>query len=259
MSQSTRLNKYLASCGIGSRRTCDTLVQEGHVEINGQPCLNPAHQVVEGDYVKVDGRRAVAKRVDTIVVNKPVGLVCSSDDELGRATVFALLPGSLRHLHHVGRLDLESEGLLVMTNDGNLSQNLLHPSQHVEKEYVVTANQPVADEHLDLFLSGLYTEDGKMQAMEVERLSPRRLRMVLITGHKRQIRMMLKTLGYRVERLVRVRIGSFILNDVPPGKWRPLIAEEIELLLTNPGNRKRVKARRTGRAHDIRLAAKKKN
>ena len=251
MDQGTRLNKYLASCGEGSRRACDKLIQEGHVEINGQPCLNPAERVGPDDHVKLDGRRVSPKETGVVMLNKPRGLVSSKDDEFGRETVFELLPGSLQHLNHVGRLDRDSEGLLLLTNDGNLSQTLLHPSKHIEKEYIVTANQPVADEHLRQFLSGLYTEDGKMVAKEVERLSPRRIRVVLVTGHKRQIRVMFKTLGYTVQRLFRIRIGSFELTDIPPGKWRYLEPKEIELLLQNPTGRKaRVKARRAGDRRD---------
>lgn len=256
MSDGTRLNKYLASCGVGSRRTCDALVQEGHVEINGQPCMNPAHRVEPGDFVRVDGKRAVAKDNNVIMMHKPRGLVCTKRDELGRNTIYELLPGNMQHLHHVGRLDRESEGLLVMTNDGTLSQSLIHPSKNVEKEYIVTANQTVSDDHLDLFLTGLYTEDGKLKATEVERLSPRRIRIVLITGHKRQIRMMFKTVGYTVQRLVRIRIGSFELNDIPPGKWRPISEEEIELLKTNPDTKKRIKARRKPRSKEAKEAGR---
>lgn len=247
MDEGTRLNKYLASCGEGSRRACDALIQEGHVEINGQPCMNPAERIGPDDHVRLDGRRVKPKETGVIMLNKPRGLVCSKDDEYHRATIFELLPGALQHLNHVGRLDLDSEGLLVLTNDGNLSQAMLHPSKHIEKEYIVTANQPVSDEHLRQFLSGLYTEDGKMVAKEIERLSPRRIRVVLITGHKRQIRVMFKTLGYTVQRLIRIRIGSFELTDIPPGKWRHLDPKEIDMLLQNPvGKKIRAKARRQG-------------
>ncbi|MGB6221296.1 pseudouridine synthase [Haloferula sp.] len=256
MSDGTRLNKYLASCGVGSRRACDLLVQEGHVEINGHPCLSPAQKVQPGDFVKVDGRRVIAKQTNVIMMHKPRGLVCTKADELGRNTIYELLPGSLQHLNHVGRLDRESEGLLIMTNDGTLSQSLLHPSKNIEKEYIVTANQIVRDDHLDQFLSGLYTEDGKLQAKEIERLSPRRIRIVLITGHKRQIRMMFKTLGYSVQRLVRIRIGSFQLTDIPPGKWRPISEEEIALIKTNPEKKKRIKARRTPRSKEAKEAGR---
>lgn len=240
MTEGTRLNKFLAACGVGSRRTCDALVQEGHVEINGQPCLNPAERVQPGDFVRVDGKRVEAKRVDTIVIHKPRNFVCSKQDELGRETVYNLIPGSLRHLNHVGRLDLDSEGMLVLTNDGNLSQSLLHPSKQIEKEYLVTSSRPVLEEHLDQFRRGIFVDDEetgrkvRLAAKEVERLSQRRLRLVLVTGYKRQIRVMFQTLGYHVERLIRVRIGSLELGALGLGKIATLTPQEIELLLKNP-------------------------
>lgn len=245
-SDGTRLNKFLASCGVGSRRACDALVQDGHVEINGQPCMNPAERVQEGDFVKVDGKRVQPKRTTTIAFHKPKGLVCSKDDELGRHTIFEALPVQLSHLNHVGRLDRDSEGLLILTNDGNLSQSLLHPSKDVEKEYLVTANQQIDDAHLDQFLRGIFVENGKvkLRAKEIERLSPRRLRIVLTTGYKRQIRVMLEAMGYTVQRLLRVRIGSLYLNDIPEGGWVLLEPNEIEALLVNPKSKPRVKARR---------------
>lgn len=249
VSEGVRLNKFLASCGIGSRRACDALVQEGRVEVNGQPCLNPAERIGDDDHVRLDGRRVAAREVRTVALNKPRGLVCTRDDELGRDTILSLLPGSLRHLNHVGRLDRESEGLIILTNDGQLSQAMLHPSKQIEKEYVVTANQPVESEHIGKFLTGIYTEEGKLTATEVERLSPRRFRIVLTSGHKRQIRVMFRSLGYQVQRLVRIRIGALNLDNLPPGKWRPLEPAEVESLLRNPSRRP---GRRTRRAGDQR-------
>jgi 23S rRNA pseudouridine2605 synthase len=234
MSEGTRLNKYLASCGVGSRRACDALVQEGHVEINGKPILNPAHRVEPGDFVKVDGKRVLEKETNTVMFFKPRGYVCSREDELGRDTIYTILPPILQHLHHVGRLDRDSEGLLVLTNDGSLSQTLMHPSKMVEKEYLVTSNQPVLNEHLDLFRSGIFVEKTRMRAKTVDRLSSRRYRIVLETGLKRQIRMMFLALGYQVQKLVRVRVGSLELDDLPLGGWRPLDAKEIARLQINP-------------------------
>ena len=234
MSEGTRLNKYLASCGVGSRRACDALVQEGHVEINGKPVLNPAHRVEAGDFVKVDGRRVQAKETSTVMFFKPRGYVCSREDELGRDTIYTILPPVLQHLHHVGRLDRDSEGLLILTNDGELSQMLTHPSKLVEKEYLVTANQPVLNEHLDLFKTGVFIEKTRMRAKAVDRLSSRRYRIVLETGLKRQIRLMFQALGYQVQKLVRVRIGTLGLDDLPLGGWRPLDADEIARLQVNP-------------------------
>ena len=234
MPEGTRLNKFLASCGVGSRRACDTLVQEGHVEINGKVCLNPAQRVEPDDFVRVDGKRVQAKETKTVMFYKPRGYVCSREDELGRDTIYTILPPILKHLHHVGRLDRDSEGLLILTNDGDLSQTLMHPSKLVEKEYIVTANQPVLNEHLDLFLSGIYIEKTRMRAKEVQRLSSRRYRIVLETGLKRQIRMMFQALGYQVQKLVRIRIGTLELADLPEGAWFPLDEKGIRQLQVNP-------------------------
>ena len=210
------------------------MVQDGRVEINGKPCLNPAQRVEPGDFVRVDGKRVQAKETNTVMFYKPRGYVCSREDELGRATIYTILPTILKHLHHVGRLDRDSEGLLILTNDGDLSQTLMHPSKLVEKEYLVTANQPVLNEHLDLFKSGVYVEKTRMRAKEVTRISSRRYRIVLETGLKRQIRMMFQALGYQVQKLVRVRIGMVELGDLPEGAWVPIDEKTIALLQKNP-------------------------
>jgi pseudouridine synthase len=231
MNEGVRLNKYLASCAVGSRRKCDELIQAGRVEVNGSPCLNMGTRVAPGDHVRVDGKRVVARDPVVVAFHKPRGLVCTREDELGRATIYGLLPQSLRALHHVGRLDLDSEGLLILTNDGDLSQQLMHPSKSVEKEYLVTANQAFQNEHLDQFLEGVYTSEGKLKAKAIERLSPRRIKVVLDHGAKRQIRVMFEQLGYQVTKLLRVRIGGLWLGDLEPGRFAILNKLEIGMLL----------------------------
>jgi 23S rRNA pseudouridine2605 synthase len=231
MKEGVRLNKYLASCAVGSRRKCDQLIQAGRVEVNGSPCLNMGTRVAPGDHVRVDGKRVVARDPVVVAFHKPRGFVCTRDDELGRATIYGLLPQSLRALHHVGRLDLDSEGLLILTNDGDLSQQLMHPSKAVEKEYLVTANQAFQNEHLDQFLEGVYTPEGKLKAKAIERLSPRRIKVVLDHGAKRQIRVMFEQLGYQVSKLLRVRIGDLWLGDLEPGRHAILNKLEVGMLL----------------------------
>jgi pseudouridine synthase len=231
MKEGVRLNKYLASCAVGSRRKCDELIQAGRVEVNGSPCLNMGTRVAPGDHVRVDGKRVVAREPVVVAFHKPRGFVCTREDELGRETIYGLLPHSLRALHHVGRLDLDSEGLLILTNDGDLSQQLMHPSKSVEKEYLVTANQAFQNEHLDQFLEGVYTSEGKLKAKAIERLSPRRIKVVLDHGAKRQIRVMFEQLGYQVTKLLRVRIGGLWLGDLEPGRHAILNKMEIGMLL----------------------------
>ncbi len=234
MNEGTRLNKYLASCGVGSRRACDDLIQSGRVEVNGSPCVNMGTRINPGDHVRVDGKRVSPNELTVMAFHKPRGFVCTREDELGRETIYDLLPASLHSLHHVGRLDRDSEGLLILTNDGDLSQRLMHPSKSVEKEYLVTANQAFENAHLDQFLEGIYTEGGKLKAKAIERLSSRRIRIVLDHGAKRQIRVMFEAMGYQVTKLLRVRIGSLWLGDLEPGRFAVLNELETGMLMKNP-------------------------
>lgn len=231
--EGVRLNKYLASCAVGSRRACDDLIQAGRVEVNGQPCINMGTRIGPGDHVKLDGKRVAPREMMVVAFHKPRGFVCTREDELGRDTIYSLLPQALHALHHVGRLDMDSEGLLILTNDGDLSQQLMHPSKSVEKEYLVTSNQAFENVHLDQFLEGVYTDEGKLKAKAIERLSPRRLKVVLDHGAKRQIRVMFETLGYQVTKLLRVRIGELWLGDLEPGTWATLNSMETQMLLGN--------------------------
>jgi 23S rRNA pseudouridine2605 synthase len=233
MNEGTRLNKFLASCAVGSRRKCDELIQAGRVEVNGSPCINMGTRVSPADHVRVDGKRVTPKEPLVVAFHKPRGYVCTREDELGRETIYALLPETLRSLHHVGRLDRDSEGLLILTNDGDLSQLLMHPSKSVEKEYLVTSNQAFENAHLDQFLEGVYTPEGKLRAKVIERLSPRRIKIVLDHGAKRQIRVMFETLGYQVTKLLRVRVAGLWLGDLEPGRWAILNHREIKMLLSD--------------------------
>ena len=230
----TRLNKFLASCGIGSRRACDQMIQDGFVIVNGKVQDNPATRVTEDDYVKIGGKRVQTLQTETIMINKPRGLVCTKNDELDRDTVYALIPQKYQHLNHVGRLDQDSEGLLVMTNDGDLAQELSHPKLKIQKEYLVTVNQAFGNEVLDQFLKGIWTGDAKMHAKAVKRLSPRRFLIILETGLKRQIRMMCKAAHLNVTKLVRIRIGLVTGGGLEPGRFSELDAHDIELLKRNP-------------------------
>jgi 23S rRNA pseudouridine2605 synthase len=248
VSEGLRLNRYLALAGVASRRGADELVAAGRVVLNGEVCTKPGVRVGEGDYVKVDGRRVQPKRFTTVLVHKPRGLVCSKSDELGRKTVDSLLPTTLRHLAHVGRLDRDSEGLLVLTNDGSLAYRLTHPSHRVEKEYVVTLDHAIDDFALARMVSGVHTPEGKLVAKSTRRLSARRILVILDHGVKRQIRIMFSALGFEVVRLVRTRIGALSDATLAPGEWRMLNAGEIETLLgtrrkprKNPGRRQRKK------------------
>ena len=226
-----RLNKYLASSGVGSRRACDALVLQGEVVVNGEPCLTPGYRVQPGDFVRAQGKRIEPLVVQSIVLHKPPGLVCSRHDENNRATIYELLPPRLHHLAHVGRLDLDSEGLLILSNDGELSQALTHPSHSILKLYQVTTENAFENSILSQLEKGVFTEVGKARAVSVKRLSSRRMEMVLNTGLKRQIRYMIQAVGHRVKRLVRIRIGGLNLDNLKPGKWRLLENSERDALM----------------------------
>ena len=175
-----------------------------------------------------------------IVFNKPYDVLTQfTDREGGRATLkdFIAVPG----VYAAGRLDRDSEGLLILTNDGDLSQRLMHPSKSVEKEYLVTANQAFENTHLDQFLEGVYTEGGKLRARTIERLSARRIKVVLDHGAKRQIRVMFEAMGYSVTKLLRVRIGQLWLGDLEPGQWAVLTPPEVAMLMgeVSPGKKRR--------------------
>ncbi len=230
MSEGVRLNKYLASCGIGSRRACEELISSGRIEVNGEPCIKLATRVTANDSVRLDGKRVLPKEEIVVLFHKPRGYVCTRSDELGRATIYDVLPASLQSLHHVGRLDTDSEGMLILTNDGDLSQSLMHPSKSVEKEYLVTANQAFENAHLDQFLEGVFTPEGKLRAKHIERISSRRIKVILDHGAKRQIRLMLDALGYQVTKLLRVRIGNLWLGDLEPSQYAILNSKEIARL-----------------------------
>ena len=238
LSEGIRINKYLASCGYESRRKADALIAEGAVEINGKRVDAPGARVMPGDYVKVNGKHALPKEEISILLNKPRGFVCSRDAQGGEGTVYDLLPAKYRYVNYVGRLDADSEGLLILTNKGELSQRLSHPTGGVEKEYWVTLNQPFENSVLVQLLKGVRIPEGQAKAKYICRLSPRRACVVLEQGLKRQVRQMFACLGFRVRKLVRVRIGSLWGGDLAPGRAMLLTPEQEKLAATNPAPRK---------------------
>ena len=229
-----RINKFLASCGIDSRRVADRLIEEGRVEVNGKVIDTPGMKVTDKDFVKVDGRHMTPMEEVVVLLNKPRGYVCSREAQGAIGTVYDLLPPRLRHLNYVGRLDADSEGLLIMTNKGELTQTLSHPTGGIEKEYWVTVDQNFDNSVLMQFLRGVRIPEGNAKAKYVCRASARRACIVLEQGLKRQVRQMFQCLGLRVRKLVRVRIGSLWGGDLDPGSWRFMDDADVALLLKNP-------------------------
>jgi 23S rRNA pseudouridine2605 synthase len=225
-----RLNRFLAAAGLGSRRCCDELIAAGRVTINGKVCTNFGTQPGTRDHVKVDGKLVHAVLTLTIVLNKPAGFVSTRKDPHARDTVFDLLPKKFSRLFNIGRLDAQTEGLLLLTNDGVLAQRLTHPRFKVDKEYEVTLDRAWDPALTPKLLRGIVLDGERAKIVRLRSLSPTRLRVILQQGINRQIRRMLQTVGYQVKRLLRVRIGNLRLTDLPCGHWRALTKREVESL-----------------------------
>lgn len=233
-----RLNRFLAAAGFGSRRACEALILDGKVAINGHYIRDLATSVLPDDDVRVSGRKARAAIPVYILLNKPRGYVCTRSDERGRKTIFDLLPPHYGRLFHVGRLDMESEGLLLLTNDGDLSQRLTHPAHEIEKDYEVLLDKPFDPELAPKMVRGFMIEGGRAKMERIHIIAPKHLKVVLRQGIKRQIRLMFYQLGYEVKRLMRTRIGGVEYGGLKVGQWRPLTEKEVKLLTGKGGKPK---------------------
>ena len=228
-----RLNRYLAAAGVGSRRKCDELIAAGQVTINGRVCTNFSAQPNERDHVKIDGKMVHLERTLTIALHKPAGVVSTRSDPHARDTIFDLLPPKFPRLFNIGRLDAQSEGLLLLTNDGDLAQQLTHPRFKIEKEYEVTLNRQWNSEDAEKLLRGIFLDGQRAQIVRLHSIGPTRLRVILRQGINQQIRRMFYAVEYEVKRLVRVRIGNLRLGDLARGEWRALTRSELESLSSN--------------------------
>ena len=226
-----RLNRFLAAAGLGSRRSCEELIRTGQVSVNGVVCENLATTVEPTDVVKLGNRVLHTSTPVTLILNKPPGFLCTASDTHDRRTIFELLPSNFPRLFHVGRLDRDSEGLLIVTNDGDLALKLTHPRYKVDKEYEVVLDSAFDSELIPKLIDGINLEDGWAKAESVFKLGSNKLKVVLRQGMKRQIRLMFFALGYEVKRLTRVRIGPIGLQEMPAGSWRVLAKKEIDALL----------------------------
>ncbi|GJM45167.1 MAG: pseudouridine synthase [Gemmatimonadota bacterium] len=236
MQETQRLNRYLATAGIASRRRCDDLIRAGRVAVNGVPVQELGTRVdPASDEVFVDGARIELPNEQwTLVLHKPREVLVAASDERGRKTVMDLLKDAPGRVFPVGRLDYRSEGLLLFTNDGDLAYRLAHPRFKVEKVYQVEVEGTVSRADLESLRRGVVLEDGPTQPAQVEFLRKRKTRSTiqieLREGRKRQIRRMLGLLGYDVVRLRRTSFGPLAIGSLDPGKWRALDANEVRAL-----------------------------
>lgn len=228
-----RLQKVLAQRGFGSRRICEELIAEGRVTVNGEVAELGRRVEVETDLVAVDGA-PVGVRPDLVyyLLHKPYNVITTAKDTHDRVTVVELVPVEPR-VFPVGRLDLDSEGLILLTNDGELTHHLTHPSFGVEKEYLVhvrSGPDGVPESALAKLRRGVELEDGVTSPAKVGQLQPGVLRIVIHEGRHRQVRRMCDAVGHEVNRLVRTRIGTLTDATLKPGEWRHLTQQEVRAL-----------------------------
>lgn len=235
-----RLQKYLSMCAVASRRKAEELIAQGKVKVNGKVAqigdkISPKH-----DTVTVSGRKIVGSRKHYyIMLHKPRGYITTMDDEMGRKCVAELVRDVGARVYPVGRLDKDSEGLLLMTNDGEFANHMTHPSKHIPKTYRVTVRPDVTEDMLTAFATGMEI-DGRITAPADAHIIEKQdnrvvMEIVLYEGRNRQIRKMCESLGLEVARLKRTSVGSLKLGMLPTGKWRELKEDEVHKLMVSSG------------------------
>ncbi|RKU06187.1 pseudouridine synthase [Candidatus Poribacteria bacterium] len=241
-----RLEKYIATSGIASRRAVKRAIREGRVTVNGTDTFIPGHPIdAEKDFIEFEGKRVepLTERI-YLMLNKPAGYLTTRRDERGRPTVMDLLTDLPKSIYPVGRLDLETEGLLLFTNDGNFANHLMHPSHEIDKTYLAWVEGVPSQRALERFRNGIAISSGKTAPAKIKQLNVKtanskkykngavaKFRVIIHEGKKRQVRLMFKAIGHRVIRLKRIRIGTLGLGNLPQGQYRFLTPTEIAKLL----------------------------
>lgn len=226
-----RLAKFLAHGGVASRRKAEEIVAAGRVTVDGEVIRDPARDVGDGDDVRVDGAAIGVEAREVWAVHKPIGVVSTAREPGGRRAVVELVDSRAR-LYPVGRLDVDSSGLLLLTNDGELANRLMHPRYEVAKAYRVELRRPPAEADLRRLAGGVELEDGRTAPAQVRRLGEREVEVVLREGRNRQLRRMAEAVGNEVVALQRVRFGPIELGELPAGEARRLAEAEVEALRT---------------------------
>ena len=230
-----RINKYLAECGVASRRSSDEIIAEGRVKVNGKIVKQGTEINEYADSITVDGKKvSLAKKYEYYVMNKPKGYVCTVKDDKGRKTVMDLMPKNTARLFPVGRLDYDSEGMLIFTNDGDLANRLTHPSNEIPKTYLVKTEGETPDKAVEKIRNGVMV-DGKMtKKCSVKVIETcknyTKLHVTITEGRNREIRKMFESVGKNVDFLKRIKIGDLPLRGLNRGEVRKLTAEEVEYL-----------------------------
>ena len=231
-----RINKYLAESGICSRRSADKMIENGEVKVNGKICSLGTDVNIGSDFVTVNGKPVGnVNQLEYYIMNKPKGYVCTVKDDKGRKTVMDLLPANIKRLFPVGRLDYDSEGLLILTNDGDLTFKLTHPKNEIPKTYLVKTEKPIKQEDLANLRSGVVIDGIKTKKCNVRLIESTdkysKLHITITEGRNRQIRKMLEAVGNCVDFLKRIKIGDLQLSGLNRGEVRKLSAREVDYLI----------------------------
>jgi 23S rRNA pseudouridine2605 synthase len=224
-----RLAKFLARAGVASRRAAEKLIADGRVTVGGQPAADPASDVDEDSDVRVDGRTVFAEAAETWMLNKPAGVVSTAREPSGRKAVTELVSSASR-LYPAGRLDADSTGLILLTNDGELANRITHPRYEVQKTYRAELRRPPSERDLDQLRRGVELEDGPTAPAEVLRTGEREIEITIHEGRNRQVRRMAEAIGNDVLVLERVRLGSLELGGLGSGEARRLSDDEVRCL-----------------------------
>ncbi len=225
-----RLQVYLSHSGSCSRRRALDYIKAGRVSVNGDKVTEPSFQTCPSDSVLLDGREVALKKKTYILLNKPKGVVTTTRDRHAAKLITECLPPGFRHLMPVGRLDSQTSGLIILTNDGQLSFRLAHPSFETQKVYSVFSDKPLSLKDKARLEQGVYLDGKKTYPCKINVISAQKAEIVIHEGRKRQVRRMFEALGYHVVELCRIRQGSIALGDLKEGEWRFLKKEEIDRL-----------------------------
>lgn len=222
-----RLSKVLASSGVASRRACEELIFAGRIKVNGEVILLPQTRVTFQDEIWVDDKPITqAEPKVYYILNKPAGYICTAKRTSQTKIVLDLFEGINLRLFTIGRLDKDTQGLLLVTNDGHFSNKVMHPSSNISKEYVAKTNHEITAEHLQAISSGTLVEGVFVKPLKVSKVRKGTLKIVIGEGKKREVRNLLKAAGLEVEELTRIRIGGLQLGPLPIGTWRELTDKE---------------------------------
>ncbi len=226
-----RINKYIASCGICSRRKADELISQGKVEINGQVVTDMGHKVDTNDIVKINGKLITKEEEKVyIVLNKPKGYVTTSSDQFNRKNVIDLINENVR-VYPIGRLDMYTEGLLLLTNDGEFANAIMHPRNKIEKTYVVTTDTNITKEQIDKLKNGVDIGDYITKPAKVRIISKDKIEIIISEGKNRQVRRMCDAVEINLLNLKRIKIGNIELGKLQTGKYRYLTEEEKQSMI----------------------------